>query len=134
MKKLFQKEKKSYKIISLLLTCFILAIGNDVLGQQTTTVLPNNASYSNKSGPQGALRYQRGFYLITPAEMSSSGITAGMNINSIGFTIGRAQNDTTQGQFRLFLQNTTDMVSRADTGWNTVSSATNEYNAASLFP
>lgn len=133
MKKLFKTEM-SYKIRSFYLSCFILAIGGNAYSQQGTTVLPNNASYSNKTSPQGALRYQRGFYLITPAEMNNSGITPGMNINSIGFTIGRAQNDTTHGRFRLFLQNTADVVSRADTGWNTVSSATNEYNAIGLFP
>lgn len=124
----------SYKIRSFCLACFILATGRDVFSQQTTTVLPNNASYSSKTSPQGGLRYQRGFYLVTPAEMQNSGITPGMNINAIGFTIGRAQNDTTQGRFRLFLQNTTDVVSRADTGWNTVSAATNFYNAINLFP
>ena len=107
---------------------------NNVFSQQATTVLPNNASYSNRSGPQGALRYQREFYLVTPAEMSNSGISSGMNINSIGFTIGRAQNDTTKGQFRVYLQNTTDLASRADTGWNTLAAATNEFDAAGLFP
>ncbi len=123
----------SNKVRSFLLLCFILLTGAYANGQ-STTVLPNNASYSNKTSPQGALRYQRGFYLVTPAEMNSSGITSGMNINSIGFTIGSAQGDTTHGRFRLFLQNSTDVVSRADTGWNTVSSTTNEYNATGLFP
>lgn len=123
----------SNKIRSFLLAGCILLAGY-ANGQQTTTVLPNNASYSNKSGPQGALRYQRGFYLVTPAEMTSSGIATGMNINSIGFTIGRAQNDTTQGKFRLYLQNTTDLVSRADTGWNTWSASTNQYYTLGLFP
>ncbi len=122
----------SNKIRSLLLAGCILLAGY-VQGQQTT-ILPNNSSYSNKSGPQGALRYQRGFYLVTPAEMNSSGITSGMNINSIGFTIGRAQSDTTKGQFKLYLQNTTDLVSRADTGWNTLNAITNEYDATGLFP
>lgn len=123
----------SNKVRSFLLLCFILLTGAYANGQ-STTVLPNNASYSNKTSPQGALRYQRGFYLVTPAEMNSSGITTGMNINSIGFTMGSAQGDTTHGRFRLYLQNSTDVVSRADTGWNTVSSATNEYNATGLFP
>ncbi len=122
----------SKKIRSLLLVGCMLFAGY-VQGQQST-VLPNNSSYSNKSGPQGALRYQRGFYLVTPAEMNSSGITNGMNINSIGFTIGRAQNDTTKGQFKVYLQNTTNQVSRADTGWNTLSTTTNEYYATGLFP
>jgi len=124
----------SNKIRCLLVACLALMTSTYVNGQQATTVLPNNASYSNKVSPQGALRYQRGFYLITPSEMSNSGVTGGMNINSIGFTIGRAQNDTTKGRFKVYLQNTTDLVSRADTGWNTVSASTNEYYALGLFP
>lgn len=132
MIKLFYHEV-SNKIRSLLLVSSILITGY-ANGQQSTTILPNNASYSNKVAPQGALRYQRGFYLVTPAEMNASGITSGMNINSIGFTIGRAQNDTTKGQFKLYLQNTSDLVSRADTGWNSVTATTNEYYASSLFP
>ncbi|HEX2683432.1 MAG TPA: fibronectin type III domain-containing protein, partial [Ferruginibacter sp.] len=123
----------SSKVRSYLLLCAVLFTGA-YANAQSTTVLPNNASYSNKTGPQGALRYQRGFYLVTPAEMNSSGITNGMNINSIGFTIGSAQGDTTKGRFRLFLQNSADVISRADTGWNSVSASTNEYNATGLFP
>jgi hypothetical protein len=133
MKKLFQ-IKMPCPIRPFLLTGFILLIGNVVMGQQTTTVLPNNSSYSNKTAPQGALRYQRGFYLITPAEMSSTGLTSGMNINAIGFAIGRAMSDTAHGRFKVYLQNTTDVVSRADTGWNTVSASTNAYYATGLFP
>ncbi len=123
----------SNKVRSFLLLCFILLSGA-YANAQSTTILPNNASYSNKTSPQGALRYQRGFYLVTPAEMSSSGITTGMNINSIGFTIGSAQVDTTHGRFRVYLQNSADVVSRADTGWNTFSASTNQYNATGLFP
>lgn len=101
---------------------------------QLNTVLPNNGTYSNKTGPQGALRYQRALYLLTPAELNTSGLTSGMNINSIGFTIARAQSDTTNGSFKVYLQNTTDNISRADTAWTTINSNTNSYAAAALFP
>jgi hypothetical protein len=133
MKKLYQ-IKMSYRIRPFLLTCFILLMGNVVLGQQTTTALPNNATYSNKTAPQGALRYQRGFYLITAGEMSSAGLVPGMNINAIGFSIGRSMSDTAHGRFKVYLQNTTDAVSRADTGWNTVNASSNAYYATGLFP
>lgn len=133
MKKLFQTEM-SYKIRSFFLTCFILLSVFNGFSQSATTVLPNNASYSGTNGPQGSLRYQRIFYLVKPAEMNVSGITSGMNINSIGFTLSRAQQDTTKGQVKIYLQNTTDVVSRADTGWNTVTSTSNLYHAIGLFP
>ena len=86
MKKLNQ-IKRSCKIRPFLLTCFVLSSGLVSVAQQTTTVLPNNASYSNKAAPQGGLRYQRGFYLITPAEMNSSGLSSGMNINAIVYKL-----------------------------------------------
>jgi PKD-like domain/Fibronectin type III domain/Secretion system C-terminal sorting domain len=133
MKKLFQTDM-FYKTRSMCLSFILLFIANEVVSQQASTVLPNNASYSNKSAPQGALRYQRGFYLVTPAEMNRSGFTTGMAINSIGFTIGKAQNDTTKGKFRVLLQNTADMVTRSDTAWNSFSTTTNTYSASSLVP
>ncbi len=129
-----QNRHEVSKYIRSVLLLIAVSMTTSVFAQQTTTVLPNNSSYSNKVAPQGALRYQRGFYLITPGEMNSSGITSGMDINSIGFTIGKAQSDSTEGQFKVYLQNTNDVVSRADTGWNEISSPTNEYLAAGLFP
>ena len=70
MKKLYQ-IKMSDRVRPFLLTCFVLSLDHVGFAQQVTTVLPNNASYSNKTAPQGGLRYQRGFYLITPAEMNA---------------------------------------------------------------
>jgi PKD-like domain/Secretion system C-terminal sorting domain/Fibronectin type III domain len=98
----------------------LLFFGNYLLGQ-STTVLPGNASFSQTSSPQGGLRYQRGFYLMTPKEVKQSGLTNGMPINSIGFTIGKAQDSTTKGAFKVYLQNTTDAVARLDTDWTNVS-------------
>jgi len=133
MKKLYQ-IKMTDNIRTFLLTCFVLSLGYAGFAQQTTTALPNNASYSNKTGPQGGLRYQRGFYLIKPSEMSSSGMSSGMNINAIGFKIGRASSDTAHGAFKVYLQNTPDTVSRADTGWNHVTVSTNHYYLTPIVP
>ncbi|MES2798157.1 MAG: fibronectin type III domain-containing protein [Bacteroidota bacterium] len=132
MKKIFQQ--KGFHKIRYILCVWLLAANGYVFAQQTTTVLPNNASFSNKSGPQGALRYQRELYLITAAEMAGTGITNGMAINSIGFTIGKAQSDTTKGHFKAYLENTTDFTSRIDTNWISMNSPTNSYNAVALFP
>jgi hypothetical protein len=87
------------------------------------TVLSNNAHYSKESSPQGALRYQRGFYLIKPGEVKKSGLSSGYKINGIGFTLSTAQNITTKGAFKLYIQNSNDKASRVDTGWVTSTSS-----------
>src|SRR3954470_9056153 len=115
MKKLFQMRLTN-KTRSIILACFILLNANNIYSQ-VVTVLPNNAVSSGKNAPQGSLRYQRIFYLVTPGEMNSAGIATGTAINSIGFTLSRAQADTTKGNVKVYLQNSTDLVSRADTGW-----------------
>ena len=97
------------------------------LSAQQTVVLPGNGTYSQGSSPQGGLRAQREFYLVSPKEMRSNGLTNGMAINSIGFTLGVAQDTTTMGSFKVYLQNTTDTVSRIDTSWITASSTANSY-------
>ena len=122
---LFSAIKKT----GIVLCCFLSVAA---YAQQIAVGLPNNASYSNKTGPQGALRYQRAFYLLTTIELSNAGLTSGMNINSIGFTLARAQSDTTKGKFKVYLQNTADNVSRADTGWTYTSSTTNSFAATGI--
>jgi PKD-like domain/Secretion system C-terminal sorting domain/Fibronectin type III domain len=97
----------------------LILIGGFIYGQNTT-VLPTDASFSQTSSPQGGLRYQRGFYLMTPKEVKASGLTNGMSINSIGFTIGKAQDSTTKGGFKVYLQNTNDVVARLDTDWTDI--------------
>src|SRR4051812_49107602 len=89
--------------------CTLLSIGR--IAAQQTVVLPGNGSYIQKNAPQGGLRSQRAFYLMTPKEVQASGLTNGA-IGSIGFTIGAAQDSTTRGSFNVYLQNTTDTVSR----------------------
>lgn len=118
-----------YKLVALQ---FLLLFGSDIMGQQVI-VLPGNNNYSSQSGPQGALRAQRQFYLIRPAEVKASGLPGGTVIDRIGFTIGAAQNDTTRGAFKVWLQNTIDKISRIDSSWNETTIATNSF-PSTLFP
>jgi hypothetical protein len=102
---------------------------------QQATVLPGNGNYSQTSSPQGGLRYQRAFYLITPKEVKANGLANGNTINSIGFTLGAPQSDTTKGAFKVYLQNTTDTVSRVDTSWTNVTVTGTSYTIPKgLFP
>lgn len=106
-----------------------------VNGQVSTLALPTDGNVSQSSAPQGGFRYQRGFYLIKPSEMLFSGLQNGDTINCIGFNIALAQSDTTRGNFKVYLQNTTDMLSRVDTAWTMISGITNNfYKAINLFP
>ncbi len=106
------------------------------LSAQTPTVaLPSDGNTTKSDVPQGSLRYQRGFYLITPKEMLASGLVTNDTINCIGFTIANAQSDTTRGKFKVYLQNTTDTLSRIDTAWTRVMGiTTNYYKAEGLYP
>lgn len=129
--KSIKKFKAMVKISFILVigSCLLLNLSN--INAQNTTVLPGNSNFSQLSSPQGGLRYERGFYLITPKELKANGLTNGMVINSIGFTQGIAQNISTKGAFKVYLQNTTDLVSRVDTSWTNVTTAGNSYNIPS---
>ena len=125
------KFKAMIKIgfIIVIISCCLLNLSN--INAQNTTVLPGNSNYSQVSSPQGGLRYERGFYLITPKEVQANGLTNGMVINSIGFTQGVAQNISTKGAFKVYLQNSTDLVSRIDTSWSTVNATGTSYSIPS---
>lgn len=117
------------------LCCLLITLVTAFADAQQSTVLPNNGASSQTGSPQGGLRYQRGFYLISANEIKASGLTNGMAINSIGFTIGAAQKDSTRGAFKVYLQNTTDTISRVDTGWTIKSTPLPSYTISSgLFP
>lgn len=118
---------------ALLASLLLIAISN-VANAQNVVVLPGNSNYSQSSSPQGAVRYQRGFYLITPKEMKANNLPDSAVINSIGFTIGAEQNKKTKGSFKVYLQNTTDNVSRIDTSWKSVDVTTSSVSATRLLP
>ena len=121
--------KRLYNLASLLL---LLLLNSDLFAQQII-VLPGNNNFSFQTGPQGAFRAQRQFYLIRPAEVKASGLPGGTAINKIGFTIAASQNDTTRGAFKVWLQNTANKISRIDSNWTEATFATNSYSSR-FFP
>jgi hypothetical protein len=71
--------------------------------------LPDNGATSgNARAPQGSQRYARTVYLITAAELMASGFPSNEVINLIGFRYSVAQSVETTGDFKVYLQNTTD--------------------------
>ncbi|NOT49652.1 MAG: T9SS type A sorting domain-containing protein [Chitinophagaceae bacterium] len=121
--------KRLYKLAGLQL---LLLLSSNLFAQQIT-VLPGNNNYSPQSGPQGALRSQRQFYLIRPQEARASGLAGGTAINQIGFTIGIAQDSITRGAFKVWLLNTADQISRIDSSWKEVTINTNTHSSR-FFP
>ena len=125
MKKIIPKYLFRFFELKSLALYFLLFLAVTVSAQETT-VLPWNGSFSPESAPQGGLRFQRSLYLISPAEMNAAEFSTGSVIQSIGFTIAAAQNDSTRGAFNVYLENTADMVSRLDLGWTTATTSANE--------
>lgn len=99
---------------------------------QPALVLPGDGKSAQEVAPQGGLRFQRHMYLITAEEMQQTEFNAGLMINGIGFTLAAAQSDTTRGQLKVYLQNTSDLVSRRDTQWTFLSSTGNSLSLADL--
>ncbi len=118
---------------ALLGSLLLIAISN-IANAQNVVVLPGNSNYSQSSSPQGAVRYQRGFYLITPKEMKANNLPDSAVINSIGFTIGAEQNKKTKGSFKVYLQNTTNTISRIDTNWKSIDTTASSFSAKGLLP
>ncbi|MFC6267958.1 T9SS type A sorting domain-containing protein [Frigoriflavimonas asaccharolytica] len=79
----------------------------------------NGSTSGNSRAPQGTIRYSRTVYVITAAEMTSSGLVSGNTINGIGFNYSTAQNLATTGNFKVYLQNTTDVANNKSTDWAT---------------
>src|SRR4051812_11653423 len=92
---------------------FLLFSLNSGYSQQLQ-VLPSDGSTSSNAGPHGSSHYQRGFYLITAAEMQAAGFANGTSITSAAFTFAAAQDRKTKGKYKLWLQNTLDKSSRID--------------------
>ncbi|HLN53472.1 MAG TPA: HYR domain-containing protein [Lentimicrobium sp.] len=95
-------------------------------------VLPFDGTTSGDMTPQGGLNYQRSFYLIRPDEMSLSELETGDIINSIGFVNGVAQDITTTGNIKIYLENTNDTSSRYDSDWIEIPAVTSPYNLTGL--
>lgn len=108
------------------LFCLLLSSMFAPLLAQPALVLPSDGKSVQEIAPQGALRFQRHLYLITPNEMQAGELRSGMAVNGIGFTFAAAQSDTTRGLLKVYLQNTADAVSRRDTNWTFITSGANE--------
>ncbi|MEI6062329.1 MAG: hypothetical protein WCR72_16620, partial [Bacteroidota bacterium] len=81
--------------------------------------LPSIGSTSgNTRCPGNSFRYQRTEYLITAAEMATSGFPVGYEVNSIGFLIGTAGVGTQAGLFNVYLKNTADATYTLGTNWD----------------
>lgn len=127
--------KRYFSFILPLMLCIGVILPGKVMSQTNTMVLPSDGNHTKSVAPQGSLRYQRGLYLIQKNEILASGLQSGDTINCIGFTIADAQSDTTQGKFKVYLQNTMDPVSRIDTAWTVITGiTTNFYRLAGLHP
>ena len=83
------------------------------------SVISGLSTSPNGRAPQGAARYNRSVWIITPAEMTAAGITTGSIVNSLGFNLSIAQNIATTGNFIVYLQNTADVTNTKSTTWAT---------------
>lgn len=103
--------------LSLLLTA--LLFHQNIQAQYILDALPSNGSTSGQArAPQGSQRYIRTVYLVTATEILNSGFYSGIDINSIGFIISTAQSLSTKGGFRVYLENTADVVySKPSINW-----------------
>lgn len=134
MKKLTFAKRYIYFVLPVVLGMGMAMPGN-INGQTNAVVLPSDGNHTKSVAPQGSLRYQRGFYLIKGNEIQASGLQSGDTVNCIGFTIADAQSDTTRGKFKVYLQNTTDTISRIDTAWTVITGITiNSHLVTGLHP
>ena len=83
-------------------------------------VLTGGSTSQNSRAPQGGFRYERVAYLITPTEMSTAGFPNGADINLIGFNYSVGQDIPTTGNFKVYLQNTSDVTYGKGTTWATI--------------
>lgn len=88
----------------------------------TTTVLPNNGSTSqNGRSPQGGRRFIRTVYLITPAEMTTSGYGT-QPVNAIGWSyLGSLfpMPYSSTGNLKVWMQSTANTTYAKGTVWTT---------------
>ncbi|MFZ4523061.1 MAG: T9SS type A sorting domain-containing protein [Bacteroidales bacterium] len=82
--------------------------------------LPSTGGTSgNTRLPGNTYKYQRTEYLITAAEMATSGFPSGYTIDAIGFLIATAGGTTQSGNFKVYLKNTTDVSYTLGSTWTT---------------
>jgi hypothetical protein len=111
---------------------FNLINGTITILDDPVIALRNDGQITSEFAPQGGLRYQRNFFLITPEEMAQSDLRVDSFFNSMGFTITKAQDSSTTAGLKIYLQNTTDTHARTNLTWNTTTVSSNDFNAVGL--
>lgn len=118
-------------------TLLFLLLGLVTYGQQFVSVLPNNGSTSgNARAPQGAVRYARTCYIISPAEMTASGFPNATAVSALSFEFGTAQDIATSGTLKIYIQNTSDATYlKASNVWtDVINGMTMVHNAPTTIP
>ena len=115
-----------------MMTCFTISAFSTPPISEIPVTLPTNGSAAVSVAPQDSLKYQRAFYLITSSELHKAGFTSGMNINSIGFTNAAAPDSVSKGKFKVYLQNTSDFISRKDSAWTDTLVTANKFSLSGL--
>ncbi|NNC95269.1 MAG: T9SS type A sorting domain-containing protein [Chitinophagales bacterium] len=122
---------KNFRKYALVLLISLIA-GPIFLTGQNAVVLPTDGSSSFELSPQGNLHFQRQLYLIPKSEIQASDLNNGALINSLGFTIGHAQDKRTKGGLQIYLQNTNDVIARTDSAWTYVPVTANMHKLTAL--
>ena len=105
---------------------------NQLLPNTILTVLPHDGSHSRHSAPQTLYRYARCYFLIMAAEMSASGFPSGEHITSIGYNYQYGTDNSTTGYFKVYLENTSDIINNKSMNWNQAVSNMTLVNSDSL--
>jgi hypothetical protein len=89
-----------------------------------TVVLAGNGSTSqNGRAPSRNFRFARSVYLITQAELASTGLLNGAVPGSIGWRYSVAPSAATAGNLVIYLENTTDTANTKSATWTTAISS-----------
>ncbi|MEO6695447.1 MAG: hypothetical protein ABIY50_13380 [Ignavibacteria bacterium] len=82
------------------------------------TALFHDGIHSRHSAPQSLFRYSRCYFLITAAEMQTSGFPSGVNITSLGYNYKYGTDVAAKGYFKVYFENTTDVTNNKSSNWN----------------
>lgn len=129
MKKITQLSK-----IFFLLSIFL--IGSDTMAQsQFNPVISGGSTSQNGRAPQGLSAVTRTVFIVTAAEMTAGGFTTGDQISGLGFSYETAQNISTPGDIKIYLQNSTSTTNNKGTNWaSIITGMTLASDAATIVP
>jgi Secretion system C-terminal sorting domain/Fibronectin type III domain len=119
-----------------LLLSLLFAVSFVNYAQQYVSVISSTATSPNSRAPQGTQRYIRTCYVISPAEITASGLPNSSVLNAISFEYSIAQSEATTGTLKVYLQNTTDATYlKTSTTWtDVINGMTLVHDASSTIP